>query len=82
MNKQPIKQSQRSVASKSVFRKALFRTIGWGSRLALDEKPTKSNQTKPNQTKIKLGQFYALFTVDMTSPTHLMTRSTASEVIM
>ena len=53
--KPAISPSPKSVASRSVFRKAarraLLRALGWGSRLAFDEKPIKSNQTKSNQTK-------------------------------
>ena len=37
---------QNASGASSARRAALLRALGWGSRLALEEKPTKPNQTK------------------------------------
>ena len=42
----PVQRALRAGASSA--RRALLRALGWGSRLALKEKPTKPNQTKPH----------------------------------
>src|SRR5210317_1873051 len=43
----PVRNALRAGASSA--RRALLRALGWGSRLALKEKPTKPNQTKGAQ---------------------------------
>ena len=52
----PVQNALRAGASSA--RRALLRALGWGSRLALNDKPNKPNQTKPTPDKFHFWTLY------------------------